>query len=88
MHISLPFGDSAFDLVVCLYVHVASSVDEMVRRMAGGVAPGGLSGGTLASLIPPELNAEVVRRMLQMKASHGQLPRPEAAGRSVQMPVK
>jgi 2-polyprenyl-3-methyl-5-hydroxy-6-metoxy-1,4-benzoquinol methylase len=31
----------AFDLVVCLYVHVAGSVDEMVRRMAGGVAPGG-----------------------------------------------
>ena len=31
---------------------------------------------------------EVTRRLLQMKASHGQLPRPEAAGRSVQMPVK
>ena len=30
-----------FDLVVCLYVHVAGSVEEMVRRMAGGVAPGG-----------------------------------------------
>lgn len=30
-----------FDLVVCLYVHVAGSVDEMVRRLAGGVAPGG-----------------------------------------------
>jgi SAM-dependent methyltransferase len=30
-----------FDLVVCLYVHVAGSVDEMVRRMATGVAPGG-----------------------------------------------
>jgi acyl-CoA thioester hydrolase len=31
---------------------------------------------------------EVVRRLLQMKASHGQLPKPEAAGRSVQMPVR
>ena len=31
----------AFDLVVCLYVHVAGSVEEMVRRTAGGVAPGG-----------------------------------------------
>ena len=31
---------------------------------------------------------EVVRRLAQMKASHGQLPKPEAAGRSVQMPVK
>lgn len=30
-----------FDLVVCLYVHVAGSVDDMVRRMASGVAPGG-----------------------------------------------
>lgn len=30
-----------YDLVVCLYVHVAGSVEEMVRRMAGGVAPGG-----------------------------------------------
>jgi 2-polyprenyl-3-methyl-5-hydroxy-6-metoxy-1,4-benzoquinol methylase len=30
-----------FDLVVCLYVHVAGSVEEMVRRMANGVAVGG-----------------------------------------------
>jgi SAM-dependent methyltransferase len=30
-----------FDLVVCLYVHVAESVEEMVRRMASGVAVGG-----------------------------------------------
>jgi 2-polyprenyl-3-methyl-5-hydroxy-6-metoxy-1,4-benzoquinol methylase len=30
-----------FDLEVCLYVHVAGSVDEMVRRLASGVAPGG-----------------------------------------------
>jgi 2-polyprenyl-3-methyl-5-hydroxy-6-metoxy-1,4-benzoquinol methylase len=32
---------SHFDLVVCLYVHVAGSVEEMVRRMANGVAVGG-----------------------------------------------
>jgi SAM-dependent methyltransferase len=31
----------AYDLVVCLYVHVAGSVEEMVKRMAAGVAPGG-----------------------------------------------
>jgi 2-polyprenyl-3-methyl-5-hydroxy-6-metoxy-1,4-benzoquinol methylase len=31
----------AYDLVVCLYVHVAGSVEEMVRRMASGVARGG-----------------------------------------------
>ncbi|WP_394834337.1 class I SAM-dependent methyltransferase [Pendulispora rubella] len=31
----------AFDLVVCLYVHAAGAVDEMVRRMAKGVAVGG-----------------------------------------------
>jgi SAM-dependent methyltransferase len=30
-----------FDLVVSLYVHVAGSLDEMVRRLASGVAPGG-----------------------------------------------
>jgi 2-polyprenyl-3-methyl-5-hydroxy-6-metoxy-1,4-benzoquinol methylase len=30
-----------FDLVTCLYVHVAGSVPEMVRRLASGVAPGG-----------------------------------------------
>lgn len=30
-----------FDLVVCLYVHIAGSVGEMVRRMADGVAAGG-----------------------------------------------
>lgn len=30
-----------YDLVVCLYVHVTTSVEEMVRSMANGVAPGG-----------------------------------------------
>jgi SAM-dependent methyltransferase len=30
-----------FDLVVCVYVHIAGSVPEMVRRLAAGVAPGG-----------------------------------------------
>ena len=30
-----------FDLVSCLYVHVAGSVVEMVGRLGGGVAPGG-----------------------------------------------
>ena len=27
--------------MVCLFVHVAGSVEEMVQRMASGVAPGG-----------------------------------------------
>src|SRR6186713_1318889 len=31
---------------------------------------------------------DVTRRLIQMKASHSQLPRPEAAGRSVAMPGK
>ena len=31
----------AYDLVACLYVHVAGSVGEMVQRMASGVARGG-----------------------------------------------
>ncbi len=30
-----------YDLVVCLYVHVAGSVEEMVQRLASGVGPGG-----------------------------------------------
>jgi len=30
-----------YDLVLCLYVHVAGSVAEMVRRLAGGVASHG-----------------------------------------------
>jgi len=30
-----------YDLVTCLYVHVAGSVTGMVRRLAAGVAPGG-----------------------------------------------
>jgi 2-polyprenyl-3-methyl-5-hydroxy-6-metoxy-1,4-benzoquinol methylase len=30
-----------FDLVSCLYVHVAGSVVEMVARLGSGVAPGG-----------------------------------------------
>jgi 2-polyprenyl-3-methyl-5-hydroxy-6-metoxy-1,4-benzoquinol methylase len=31
----------AYDLVVCLYVHVAGSVEELIRRMARGVASAG-----------------------------------------------
>jgi hypothetical protein len=30
-----------FELVSCLYVHVAGSVGEMVTRLGSGVAPGG-----------------------------------------------
>ena len=30
-----------FDLVMCLYLHIADSVEALVRRMASGVAPGG-----------------------------------------------
>jgi SAM-dependent methyltransferase len=30
-----------YDLVLCLYVHVAGPVEELVRRMAAGVARGG-----------------------------------------------
>ncbi len=31
----------AYDLVLCLYVHVAGSVEQLVGRMAAGVAPCG-----------------------------------------------
>ena len=34
-------GPGQYDLVVCLYVHVAGSVEEMIRRMATGVASAG-----------------------------------------------
>jgi len=30
-----------YDLVISLYVHVSTSIEEMVQRMATGVAPGG-----------------------------------------------
>lgn len=36
-----PVPPAHFDLVVSLYVHVAGSVEAMVRRMASGVAVGG-----------------------------------------------
>lgn len=36
-----PVEAETYDLVVCLYVHVAGSVDGMVKRMAHSVAPGG-----------------------------------------------
>jgi SAM-dependent methyltransferase len=31
----------AYDLVLCLYVHIPGPVEELVERMASGVAPGG-----------------------------------------------
>ena len=34
-------GPGHYDLVVCLYVHIAGSERDMVRRMANGVAAGG-----------------------------------------------
>jgi hypothetical protein len=30
-----------YDLVICMYVHVGGAVEDMVARMANGVAPGG-----------------------------------------------
>ena len=36
-----PVERERFELVVCLYVHVAGSIEETVKRMAQGVAPGG-----------------------------------------------
>jgi SAM-dependent methyltransferase len=36
-----PVDPGHYDLVVCLYVHVAGAVEAMVERMANGVAPGG-----------------------------------------------
>jgi SAM-dependent methyltransferase len=36
-----PVEAERYDLVACLYVHVAGPVEEMIKRMASGVAPGG-----------------------------------------------
>lgn len=36
-----PVEPGHYDLVVCLYVHIDGSVENMVARMAKGVAPGG-----------------------------------------------
>lgn len=36
-----PVASERHDLVLCVYVHIAGSVEAMVRRMASGVAPGG-----------------------------------------------
>lgn len=36
-----PVPRAHYDLVICLYVHVAGSVEHMVQRMAEGVVPGG-----------------------------------------------
>ncbi len=33
--------EDRYDLIICLYVHMAGSVEEMVKRMARGIAPGG-----------------------------------------------
>jgi SAM-dependent methyltransferase len=36
-----PVVPASYELVVCLYVHAAGSLNEMIRRMASGVARGG-----------------------------------------------
>lgn len=36
-----PVPSEHYNLVVCLYVHVTGSVEQMVQRMARGVSPGG-----------------------------------------------
>lgn len=36
-----PVPPARYDLVVCLYVHVAGPVEAFVQRLAAGVAPGG-----------------------------------------------
>jgi 2-polyprenyl-3-methyl-5-hydroxy-6-metoxy-1,4-benzoquinol methylase len=53
---SPPAGE--FDLVISLYVHVAGPVEEMVRRLATGVAPGGTLFMVGHRPIDPETGAE------------------------------
>ena len=62
-----------YDLVACLYVHMAGSVEEMVRRMAAGVAPGApcSSSATARPTRPPE-----PRRPRPIRCRSPSTPRP------------
>lgn len=69
-----------YDLVVCLYVHVAGSVENMVRRMSDGVAPGGTlfmvghrpidptTGGATAAAHQVQVSVEAAVAALDSKA--------------------
>jgi SAM-dependent methyltransferase len=61
-----------FDLVSSLYVHVAGPVEEMVRRLGAGVAPG----GTL--LLVGHLPVDPVTGALTPAAGQTQVTVPEA----------
>ena len=56
----------AYDLVVCLYLHAAGTVEELVGRMAGGVAPGGtlFLVGHLEAAGQQQVSVEAVRAVL------------------------
>lgn len=76
-----------YDLVVSLYVHVAGSVEEMVRRMAAAVAPGGtlfLVGAATEAAGQVQVSVEDARAALdplrwEMIVAE-QRPRPTGAG--------
>lgn len=62
---------AAFDLVVCLYVHIAGEPEEFVRRMASGVAPGGTLLMVGHQAIDPETGEETrAAGQLQVSVAH------------------
>jgi 2-polyprenyl-3-methyl-5-hydroxy-6-metoxy-1,4-benzoquinol methylase len=70
-------AQAQFDLVACLYVHVAGSVEAMVRKMGGGVAAGGTlfmvghrpidpaTGAATAAAGQQQVSVEVARAALE-----------------------
>lgn len=88
---------AAYDLVVSLYVHVADSVEEAVRRLARGVAPGGtlflvghqpldpVTGAPTAAAGQNQVSVEAARsalRTAQWEVTRAEL-RPRSAGSGV-----
>lgn len=60
-----------YDLVVCLYVHIAGSVKETILRMANGVAPGGTL--LLSGCLPIDPNSVLVSGQVQVSVEDATL---------------
>ena len=77
---------NAYDLVISVYVHVAGSVEEMVKRMASDVAPGGtlFLVGYPAAAGQVQVSVEAARAALDPSRWETivaeERPRPNAAG--------
>jgi SAM-dependent methyltransferase len=75
---------NAYDLVLCLYLHIAGSVEELVERMAGGVARGGTVHGRPPAHRPGHRGSDGCRRAgagLGRRCTRRSRLRPVGAGR-------